>query len=50
MAALKERGVERPNIIAPATAQRDNPVRNSDRQILAVTRFNALTMPHGSAA
>ena len=44
MSALKERGIERTDVIAPATGPRDNAMRNSDGQIVAVTRFQALVV------
>lgn len=50
LAALKAEGSTRHDIIAPATGPRDNPMRNADGQVLAVSRFNALSMPQESAA
>lgn len=42
--ALKERGVTRPDVFAPATGPRDNAMRDSNGQVIAVTRLNALDM------
>lgn len=45
LAALKERGVERPDILSPATGPRDNALRDGSGNVVAVAKFNVLSMP-----